>query len=119
MSDQCWNQGRLVTTYTLTDWLHGQWGFAMTVGSRATLALGVGMIIAASYGPPAMAAGLANGAPSVTGSMYNGNNAQPPDLTVHEVRVEAGVNQAGPELQTPTGDNKGGASGTAPAGSGG
>ena len=50
------------------------------------LALGAGMTVAASCS--AIAAQPSNGSPAVTGSMYNGNNAQPPDMAAHEARSD-------------------------------
>lgn len=90
----------------------------MSGDSLTILALGAGLVFAAPQSL-AIAAAPVNDGPPVTGSMYNGNNAQPPDLAEHDARVATGANQAGPEMKTPAGDNKGGTSGTARAGGGG
>jgi hypothetical protein len=37
--------------------------------------------------------------------MYNGNNAQPPDMAAHDTHIELGSNAAGPDLATPQPDN--------------
>jgi hypothetical protein len=82
------------------------------------LVLAIGLALGGFHGSAARAAGQPNGAPKVTGSMYYGNNAQPPDLA-RDTNLAAGTDQNSPEVQTPPGDNKGGASDTAREGGGG
>jgi hypothetical protein len=88
---------------------------------RFLLTAGLGIVLAsgAFHGSAARAAGQPTGAPRITGSMYNGNNAQPPDLAAHDSNFAAGANQDSPEPQTSGGDNMGGTSDTARAGGGG
>jgi hypothetical protein len=97
-----------------------QWTGVVGVFGRFLLAFGlaIGLAITAFHGS-AGAAGQPNGVPKVTGSMYNGNNAQPPDLAAHDTNLAAGTDQNRPEVQTPVGDNKGGASDNAREGGGG
>jgi hypothetical protein len=68
------------------------------------MALGAGMIFAATL-TSANAATQSTGGPRPTGSMYNGNNAQPPDMATHDTHVELGSNAAGPDLAAPQPDN--------------
>jgi hypothetical protein len=91
----------------------------MSARFLVTLMLGTGMAIAASCCSAATTAGQSDGAPPATGSMYNGNNASPPNLASDDAHVDVGANQEGPELGTPVGDAKGGGSETAREGGGG
>jgi hypothetical protein len=83
------------------------------------LALTLGGAIALAAPSCCLAQGQPDGGPKATGSMYNGNNVQPPDLTANDPRLTIGENNPEQERQTPVGDAKGGDSDTARAGGGG
>lgn len=76
----------------------------MSARCLLVLALGAGMIFAAPFNS-ANAATQSTSGPRSTGSMYNGNNAQPPDLAAHDTHVEVGANAAGPDLSASQSDN--------------
>jgi hypothetical protein len=92
-------------------------GFGMSHEFLATLALAAGLI-AVAPSSASMTAGQLDGAPAATGSMYNGNNAQPPNLG-DDTRIATGANQEGSQSHTPAGDDKGGNSRAPRAGGGG
>jgi hypothetical protein len=82
----------------------------------ATLALAAGLIAVAPRSA-SMTAGQSDGAPAATGSMYNGNNTQRPNLG-DDTRVAAGAKQAGSQSHMPVGDDNGSKFGAPRAGGG-
>jgi hypothetical protein len=97
--------------------LRQEQGSGMSHEFLATLALAAGLIAVAPRSA-SMTAGQSDGAPAATGSMDNGNSAQPPNLG-DDTRVAAGANQAGSQSHTPAGDDSGRKFGALHAGGGG